>query len=1183
MKAEDKNPDEQRLPLELTAEQLSLLAELEKIEGGRHLDRMLIGAIHALRQEDNPESLVHAAQSVRELMEKFEQVMHGDNFTGSQEAQRPTIKSRVDVFANDWSEVKSSSRAFAKDGWKGRVDAPLRSFLEATDVFFERYAFDVIYRKNKETAVVHKLDPMFSTLSLADQNRVAREWVGLRKFFNGVAHHREEGVTKAKMEDALARLVRYLHRRLAPVDAKNKEAIRAHITDWEQRGVTDEAGNILPGLLDSGADMAFFFATIEDGKWLPVLRRAGYFKSPPPPEYDGENVRHPWWPQSVYLLKASGFATGEVATILSEMPETANLHVGEYILRAAAALPPEHVGPVVSRVHSWIKTPGVRFDSHSVAKFIRNVARSRNIRAALAIFVDVLCFTSGEKFPGKKTKRRSVLGWLPDPQNRLDSHEYSEFLKSVLPTLTEVDSPRTILTLCRILAGYIRAKGQHRQRRGYDGSCYWRPAIDETGQQPYQDNISHVISALRKIGDDEIRAGRLSLATVITITNAFQWDLFRRLELHWMKIALDQVGPGQLRTVLVKRTLLRSGCCEPEYGLLLQASYASLKPNDRQILLRWIAKGPAMSLGKSRSAGMKHTQDARDWADKWRTKKAYWIKDHLPAALRAKYDSWVAKGWEPQSLDETTWGGQIEGVAEKSPIALAEFESLPLTQQADYLRSWMPAENTWNDPSRGGLAGTFRSAIVQKLPLYLEQAHLFIGVPPEYVAAFFSALGEKLKDGVWEPMAAVWVLARWMLQQSDDEVDVIDSWTNQTRRDRRWYSARIELARLILYLLRAKINTPPALDRENIWALIEVLAADPDPSAQHKSEEGDDQGHMGPFALSLNSIRGEAFHAVFEYIFWCRRSAPHGQEGGLPIEAKRLLEKHLDPAIEPTLTIRSVYGANVTRMVIWDAEWFRQNRNKIFPGLAHPRLDAIAWKTFISHSQAYIEIFDLIPEVFHRAVLEMTAPKTETRHSDPRVMLGNYLVTLYWRGQVTFSSHDGLLTEFFKLAPDDVRAGVIEFIGHALQSTGTPIEKKVADRLCRFWEWRIKTARSNPKGHASEVGCFAWWFHADKLDSKWSAEQMLVALELSHRHENQFLWMKQFSKIAESETDLAVQGLELTVKNTDMARATFWSDEEAAVILKAGLKSSDPLVVDRATRVKNALLRIGRIQFLDVA
>ncbi len=159
---------------------------------------------------------------------------------------------------------------------------------------------------------------------------------------------------------------------------------------------------------------------------------------------------------------------------------------------------------------------------------------------------------------------------------------------------------------------------------------------------------------------------------------------------------------------------------------------------------------------------------------------------------------------------------------------------------------------------------------------------------------------------------------------------------------------------------------------------------------------------------------------------------------------------------------------------------------------------------------------------------------------------------------------------------------MIEHVGHALQATKTQIEPEVADRLRRFWEWRIKAARRDPKGHASEVGVFAWWFHSGKLDAKWSAEQMVEALALSGRHENQTLWMGGFSQLAESETALAVRGLEQTVENTLKGKSTFWSDEEATVILRAGLNSSDPDVVYRAKRVKNALLRSGHSQFLDL-
>ena len=57
---------------EFTPRQLELIAALPKVGNRFPLASMLTGALIAMKQDKNPEAFVHAAQSLRELLEKFE-------------------------------------------------------------------------------------------------------------------------------------------------------------------------------------------------------------------------------------------------------------------------------------------------------------------------------------------------------------------------------------------------------------------------------------------------------------------------------------------------------------------------------------------------------------------------------------------------------------------------------------------------------------------------------------------------------------------------------------------------------------------------------------------------------------------------------------------------------------------------------------------------------------------------------------------------------------------------------------------------------------------------------------------------------------------------------------------------------------------------------------------------------
>ncbi|HWA07834.1 MAG TPA: hypothetical protein VG838_00050 [Opitutaceae bacterium] len=57
---------------EFTPRQLELIAALPKVGARFPLASMFTGALLAMKQEGNPEAFVHAAQSLRELLEKYE-------------------------------------------------------------------------------------------------------------------------------------------------------------------------------------------------------------------------------------------------------------------------------------------------------------------------------------------------------------------------------------------------------------------------------------------------------------------------------------------------------------------------------------------------------------------------------------------------------------------------------------------------------------------------------------------------------------------------------------------------------------------------------------------------------------------------------------------------------------------------------------------------------------------------------------------------------------------------------------------------------------------------------------------------------------------------------------------------------------------------------------------------------
>ena len=873
-------------------------------------------------------------------------------------------------------------------------------------------------------------------------------------------------------------------------------------------------------------------------------------------------------------MKAAALDPATAAKIVSAMPETENLNVNDNLFRVAAALPAEHVQVVVKRIRKWLATTEVRHHGQAVAKFLLKVIESGGIAMALGMLENLLSFLPPDPKELEAMKRGEMFT-LGEPKARLEAHEYGELIKAVVPVAAETHPPATLLTLCRVLDRYARLRRKSSTApMGYDGSSFWHPSIEDSSQNSIFDELTPLVTAIRDVGNEVTAAGAMDLEALLSITAEFKSDIFRRLEMHWTRSCVEKASLHRLTTMLVNKNRIISGRFDLEYGQLLQVAFLKLKDPQQKKILGWIMEGPELAEGEVDEG----------WLNRWRMKRLYWIKEQLPPDFKANYDKWTAQFGQPSHPGFHAWSSGVESMGPTSPMGLPDFKALTLHKQIEHVRTWSPTNKHWKAPSREGMANVFKVTVSESLEAYVARADELIGLDPEYISAYFNALWESMKEGPAASLTKVWELARWMLDQPDDETDVEDELTRNTEKRRRWIRARLALGHLIEGFLRKNKHMLPLSERDAVWELLVKLAGDPDPRISDSAEHGDDERVMGPYDHSLNTVRGIAFHAVFRYIWWVRNAVTDAKDWkGLPDESQKLLEEHLKPTVEPTLTIRSVYGSSAARLIYWDAVWFTRNRDLIFPGAAQPKLDAVAWSTFITHTNPDWNVLKLMEPQFRRAISEMSV-KAKTKHNnDPRVALGNYLVNLYWWGHLDFTVEGDLLGAFYGKANDDIRAQVMAFVGHSLKQTDK-VDPVTAGRIVDFWRWRLSTAQAaKGKGYEDEMGAFVWWFNAEKLDSKWTATQMLEALKLSRRHEGQYLWMPHFANLAETDIDTALQGLELTMEIIRSSqRAYFYQEEEALKILRIALKAQDEIVVERAKVLRDYFSRDGRSQFSDL-
>src|SRR6185369_14194979 len=102
---------------------------------------------------------------------------------------------------------------------------------------------------------------------------------------------------------------------------------------------------------------------------------------------------------------------------------------------------------------------------------------------------------------------------------------------------------------------------------------------------------------------------------------------------------------------------------------------------------------------------------------------------------------------------------------------------------------------------------------------------------------------------------------------------------------------------------------------------------DAEPTPEYEAKYGG--SNIDAATMSLNTVRGEAMHRAIEYGLWVRRALEKNadplvikEEGfdELP-ELREMLDHHLNIDLEPSLSIRAVYGQWFPWLVFLDKKW----------------------------------------------------------------------------------------------------------------------------------------------------------------------------------------------------------------------------------------------------------------------
>jgi hypothetical protein len=1037
------------------------------------------GILVALENKDNPEFIAHAAHSGRELIDKLQRSFPGVPSTVPQSLASSVVADYV-------------------------------AFLDSHPTPEERAAKDAELRAWNDIARATSTQRNELLLETADQgashdkatkSAAARDLRRYDKWLNGVAHHhisttKEEFVVNLQRFEAVLEVLLF--------DYFDVEARVSTYIETTEPSAAD--GEELRYLLAKSSLQVFFFRTVKNPKWLPILRDAGFFALPVDilKHPDGA-VSCPSWPQTEYLKECAADQPEDITAILLAAPITDNARVQQEFVEVALQLPAQNAAQLVPKAKKWIQGPYHTITNLplKLAELVAKLAMEGQSSSAFTLAKAILDVRVDEK---ELLRQEKALGYSfpPKPDSYVREYVYKEMLSKCRVGLEAADSDRYLALLCEMLNKALRLEAKFRKgenERDIDYTYITRPAIEDADESSSDPVVDILITAIRNAMQRMVDGGT-SIETITAMLRGYKFPIFRRLEFYLLSGNAKAALP-QLPEIFRQVEFFGDEPWKHEFNLLLEAGFDKVSLEDRTPYLDWINKGPDLVEVRESIQSVRHremtNEEEVEFVERWKLRQLTPVRSGLDETRSRELDALEQK-YGPRESDlafkkGTTWVGPT------SPLDAEQLSLMMPKQVIEYLTSWRPSSDHYS-PSPEGLGRFLGDDVAARSKEYAEllEANLATTIRPVYLFYIFHGLEAAVKNVLdlnWENILNLSdaIVYADGLPEPDKSSDGFETG---------WKGVQKQIASLVSEAMQ-RHDGPPFQHRDRIWKLLNKLSELQDPDLAFEAQYGGT--NMSPVDMSVNTGRGEAAHAVFRYALWVDRCLNRGkveaeQNHTLPPELLPVLERFLDPHQEPTLTIRAVVGWYIQSLVFLDLEWTVKKLPLILPteesGVA---LREAALEGYFAFNQPNGFLLRNIRPLFELGLgWALSNPGEKTFH-DARGRCLEHILNFYWWGIEPLHGEGSLVARLFA-GPVNVRAKAIDFIGRTMKRLH-PVAKggpEALSRLSELIQWRIQECRAgkHPQNElAEELREFGWWFTYSNQDKQWLIDTLNQVLELT--------------------------------------------------------------------------------------
>ena len=902
------------------------------------------------------------------------------------------------------------------------------------------------------------------------------------------------------------------------------------------------------------AALSYFFGRASSD-WLGPLAEGGYFASPPAlvlhPE-DG-TAEIPFWAESNYLVRVAADVPDQAVDAALTIPATDNMRVNGDIVEIALRVPADQSARLASRV---AELTGSRFGvliPVRVGSLFRHLADAGRVTEAMQVAEALLA-------------EPPMLG-----ASRVgDTWSYAEVLRKDFPALVSAAGLPALVLLANALDQAISAQtpGRLAELR-QDMSVSWRPDVGRDPSGTDSDPADALASAVRDAASDVTDAGKAGISEVVAVLEAHNWPVFRRLALHLLDSTTAE-ATDLIEARLTDKKVIRDFNLDREFLALAAHRCPSLSPGGKQALLALIDSGPEMdewarqhenATGEPPPAAM-----ARDRVARWQRDRLSAVEAILTPERQAQHRALTAEYGQAPDLAASV-PPAIREISFASPVPASQLAALPTAELVNLLQTWEPSHN-FLGPGRFSLASELGTAVRQDAARRSAEADAFIRLPSDYVSAIINGLWLAVRDGVildWNPVLR---LCTWADDQATGELALTGGQGNAE-----WRDVRVNVLRLLQAGFRNGPAVAPGTVRGLAWAIIEGAAADPDPSPA--AEAAAYSGGQGPGALSLNHVRPQALAAAIAFALWARNADP---DYGLS-QFHDLLDRHLDPASEPSQAVRWVYGESFAKLAYLDRDWTAARSAAIFPDSPADRhLWEAAWNAYLTYAPVIPELCTMLADQYQMAVNRLHPEAAGQRPEALAFGLGRHLLTLYWLGELSLDSNRQLLRRYYQNSPVPVRIHLTRFLGRSISGAST-LDEPIAGRLRELWESRVQAVRNG--ADPGELTPFAEWFGAGKLGTAWELQQLITSLSLAGRIESEHAALPRLAALAPEHASTCLAVLEAWIRGNPHSWTLQQHEDNIRAILSEGIASGDEAASETVITIVSLCITAG-IDLRDV-